>query len=95
MGRSHHFHLDQDSHSITVNVGPGRSGEVEVLLDGEVIAYQASHDAGTTLLSGQLPEKPVRPFVVRVRQAHFAPLPPRCTLELDGVEHLMPERLVV
>ncbi|MFF3322353.1 hypothetical protein [Streptomyces sp. NPDC002889] len=95
MGRSHHFHLDQGSHSITVNVGRGRSGEIELLVNGKVISYEGSHESGTTVLAGVLPEDPPRPFLVRVRQPHFAPLRLRCTLELDGVEQQMPERLLV
>ncbi|MBM4794873.1 hypothetical protein HXP44_23100 [Streptomyces sioyaensis] len=95
MGPSHHFHLDQGDHSITVNVGPGRAGEVELLVDGKVVAYQKEHSAGMNVLRGELPEEPVHPFRVLLRQPHLVPSMPRCTLELDGVEQPMPERLVL
>ncbi|WKX71377.1 hypothetical protein [Streptomyces sp. XD-27] len=95
MPRSHHFHLDHGDHSITVNVGPGRTGAVELLVNGKVIAYQREHDVGTTVLAGELPEDPVHPFRVLLHQPRLVPSGPRCALELDGVETPMPERAVV
>ncbi|MFF3542790.1 hypothetical protein [Streptomyces platensis] len=95
MGHRHHFHLDQGDHSITVNVGPGRSGEIELLVDGKVVAYQKEHRAGMNVLTGELPEEPAHPFRVLLRQPHLVPSVPRCTLELDGVKQPMPERLVL
>ncbi|MGW1887499.1 hypothetical protein [Streptomyces sp. NPDC002133] len=92
MSRNHHFHLDQGSHSITVNVGPGRHGGIELLVDGKVIAYRREHGTGTTVLSGELPDEPVRSFLVRVHQPHLVRVKPGCTVELDGVELPMPER---
>ncbi|WP_327274307.1 hypothetical protein OG609_21585 [Streptomyces sp. NBC_01224] len=68
MGHSHHLHLDQGDHSITVNVGPGRNGEIELLVHGKVVACQKQHDPGTSLLTADLPEEPARPFRVRVRR---------------------------
>ncbi|MCB5907741.1 hypothetical protein [Streptomyces pinistramenti] len=95
MGRSHHFHLDEGGHSITVNVGRGRDGEIELLVNGKVIAYREEHGPGMNVLTGELPGDPVRPFRVRVREPRLVPTGPRCTLELDGgAEQPMPERLV-
>ncbi|MFI0217258.1 hypothetical protein [Streptomyces lydicus] len=95
MGHSHHFHLDQGGHSITVNVGPGRDGEIELLVNGKVVAYQKEHSPGMNVLTGELPDQPAHPFRVLLRQPHLVPSMPRCTLELDGVEQPMPERLVL
>ncbi|UQA94408.1 hypothetical protein [Streptomyces halobius] len=95
MGHSHHFHLDRAAHSITVNIGPGRDGEIELLVDGKVVAYQKEHGRGTTALTGELPDDPVRPFRVWIREPRLVPAPPHCTLELDGVEEPMPERLLL
>ncbi|MFE7317569.1 hypothetical protein ACFU7T_31365 [Streptomyces sp. NPDC057555] len=95
MGRSHHFHLDQGNHSITVNIGPGRDGEIELLVNGKVVAYQREHGTGLNLLTGELPDDPVRLFRVRIREPRLVPAAPRCTFELDGVEYPMPERHVV
>lgn len=95
MGPRHHFHLDQGDHSITVNVGPGRSGEIELLVDGKVVAYQKHHAPGMNVLTGELPEEPAHAFRVLLRQPHLVPSVPRCTLELDGVAQPMPERLVL
>ncbi|MFF5447792.1 hypothetical protein [Streptomyces sp. NPDC012888] len=92
MARNHHFHLDHSGHSITVNVGPGRSGEVELLVDGKVIAHQREHRSGTTVLVGELPEDPVRRFRVMLHQSHLVQSRLRCTCELDGVEHTMPQQ---
>ncbi|MEV7521122.1 hypothetical protein [Streptomyces sp. NPDC091371] len=92
MSRSHHFHVDHGDHSITVNVGPGRTGEIELLVDGKVIAYRKEHEPGTTVLEGVLPEEPSHPFRIMVRQPHLVPTGPRCIWELDGVESVMPER---
>ncbi|MFJ3987721.1 hypothetical protein ACIPWY_03500 [Streptomyces sp. NPDC090032] len=95
MEHSYHFHLDKGDHSITVNVGPGRSGEIELLVNGKVVACQPGHGPGTSVLTGELPEEPTRPFRVRIREPHLALFKPRCTLELDGVEQPMPERPVL
>ncbi|MCZ7461887.1 hypothetical protein [Streptomyces sp. WMMC940] len=92
MSRNHHFHLDRGDHSITVNVGPGRTGGIELLVDGKVIAYRREHGTGTTVLNGLLPDDPAREFVVRVHQPHLVRMKPGCTLELDGMELPMPER---
>ncbi|WP_411143389.1 hypothetical protein [Streptomyces sp. x-80] len=94
-GRSHHFHLDLGDHSITVNIGPGSDGEIELLVNGKVVAYQKEHGPGVTLLTGELPDEPARPFRVRVREPHLIPSGPRSTLELDGTEWPMPERAVL
>ncbi|MFJ9849381.1 hypothetical protein [Streptomyces sp. NPDC101150] len=95
MSRSHHFHVDQEGNSITVNVGPSREGEIEVLVNGKVIAYRKIHGRGMNVLDGELPGEPAHPFRVLVREPHLVPTTPRCTLELDGVEQPMPERLVL
>ncbi|TJZ42205.1 hypothetical protein FCH28_34875 [Streptomyces piniterrae] len=95
MGHSHHFHLDRGDHSITVHVGPGRDGEIELLVDGKVVAYRKAHGRGMTVLRAELPEDPARPLRVRVREPHLVPSRPHCTLELDGVEVPMPERSFV
>ncbi|MEU9115144.1 hypothetical protein AB0D04_25985 [Streptomyces sp. NPDC048483] len=95
MSQSHHFHVDQRGHSITVNVGPGREGELELLVNGKVVAYRKEHDRGMNVLSGELPGEPAHPFRILLREPHLVPTPPRCTLELDGVEQPMPERLVI
>ncbi|MFE7775057.1 hypothetical protein ACFU5O_14365 [Streptomyces sp. NPDC057445] len=92
MARNHHFHVDQGKHSITVNVGPGRTGGIELLVNGKVIQYRREHGKGTTVLAGELPDEPVRSFLVRVHQSHLVRIKPGCTLELDGVELPMPER---
>lgn len=95
MGHSHHFHVDRGDHSITVNVGPGRDGEIELLVDGKVVAYQKQHGRGMTTLAAELPEEPPHPFRVWVREPHLVPSRPRVTLELDGSEQPMPERAMV
>lgn len=74
-----------------MNVGPGRNGEIELLVNGKVVACQPEHGPGTSLLTGELPEEPTHPFRVRIREPHLAPSKPRCTLELDDVEQPMPE----
>ncbi|MEV0373806.1 hypothetical protein AB0I10_29060 [Streptomyces sp. NPDC050636] len=95
MGHSHHFHVDRGDHSITVNIGPGRDGEIELLVDGKVVAYQKEHGRGMSTLAAELPGEPARPLLVRVREPHLVPTRPRCTLEMDGVEQPMPERALV
>ncbi|ARF56256.1 MULTISPECIES: hypothetical protein [Streptomyces] len=95
MSRSHHFHMDQLGHSITVNVGPCRDGEIELLVNGKVVAYRKEHSRGMNVLCGELPGEPSHPFRVLVREPHLVPSTPRCTLELDGIEQPMPERLVI
>ncbi|GGZ81675.1 hypothetical protein AB0P12_32695 [Streptomyces subrutilus] len=94
MNRSHHFRVDHGAHSIAVNVGPGSAGEIELLVDGEVVAYAKEHAAGTTVLTGTLPSDPGRPFRVMVRQAHIVPSALWCSWEVDGTEQHMPDRAV-
>lgn len=95
MARSHHFHVDLGDHSVTVNVGSGRGGEVELLVNGKVVGYIRERRGGLNVLTGELPDEPVRPFRVLVRQPRLLPSPVRCTLELDGVQRPLPQRPVV
>ncbi|MGP4000619.1 hypothetical protein [Streptomyces sp. 8N706] len=95
MGRSHHFRLDHAGHSITVNVGPGRTSRIELLVDGKEVFLQRGHGTGTSVLNGELPGEPPVPFRVLVHQPRLGALIPRCTLELNGVEQPIPERAAV
>ncbi|MFF3763882.1 hypothetical protein ACFYYR_07305 [Streptomyces sp. NPDC001922] len=95
MGRSHHFHLDHHGHSITVNVRPGRTSRLELLVDGKEVFRQRVQGTGTSVLTGELPGDPPVPFRVLVHQPRLGALIPRCSLEVDGVEQPMPERAMV
>ncbi|KUJ67708.1 hypothetical protein ACZ90_25955 [Streptomyces albus subsp. albus] len=92
MGPSHHFHIDQRGHSITVTVRGRRTSEIEVLVDGKEISLQRVRGKGTSVISGELPEEPPRPFRVFVHQPRIGSGIPRCTLELDDTQQPIPER---
>lgn len=92
MSRRHFFHTDRDGHSITVNVGMGTPHEVELLVDGKEVVHERPRAAGTTVMTGELPDDPPHRFSVAVHQPRFGSRVPRCRLLLDGVEEPMPER---
>ncbi|MCH0541712.1 hypothetical protein I3F58_19505 [Streptomyces sp. MUM 203J] len=92
MHGSRQFHIDIGDHSVTLNLGPGRAGWAELLVDGKVIGYVRERASRTTLVEGELAGDPVRPFTLRIRQ----PVPgigtPECTVLIDGDELRMPRR---
>ncbi|MFC0601470.1 hypothetical protein [Streptomyces palmae] len=94
MGPSHHFHIDQRGHSITVTVRNegSRTSEIEVLVDGKEISLQHVRGRGTTVVGGELPGEPPRPFRVLVHQPRLGSSVPRCTLEMDDTQQPIPER---
>ncbi|WP_031070088.1 hypothetical protein [Streptomyces sp. NRRL WC-3742] len=95
MRRRYSFHLDENGHSVTVNV---RSGtvitETELLVDGKECAFHRVHGHGVypLLLSGQLAEEPPTPLAIRLERTGASEHPLACTLELAGAHHPMPER---
>jgi len=92
--REHFFHLDQGSHSITVDVRSGHSREVELLVDGKEVGTRRERASDTVTLTGELPEDPPMPFAVRVDHLRHRTRTPACTLLLDGREISVPEREV-
>ncbi|WP_236242624.1 hypothetical protein [Streptomyces sp. CC228A] len=92
MDGSRQFHIDIGDHSVTVNLGHGRSGSAELLVDGKVIGYVRERAGRTTSVEGELAEDPVRPFTVRIRQPALGLGAPECTLEIGGDRVPMPER---
>jgi hypothetical protein len=92
MNGQHHFHLDHDGHSITVDVRSGHAREVELLVDGKAVGSRRERASDTVTLPGELPEDPPRPFEVRVDHLRHRSHPPASTLLLDGLEIPIPER---
>lgn len=95
MPRRHHFHLDHLGHSITVNVRAGVNREVEVLVDGKVVARERVRGAGWSVMTAELPNDPAQPFQIRVHQPRFGSSVPQCVLSVGDVYQTMPERSVV
>lgn len=87
MSRGHRFHLDQDGHSISVQVGRPFDG-IEVLVDGKVVAYHRGRAKGSTVLTAELPEDPPRPFRVIVEDMGGELF---CAMEASGSRFLMPQ----
>lgn len=93
MNGTRQFHIDLEGHSITVNLGPGRSGSVELLVDGKVVGYVRERTERTTVVEGELADEPVRPFTVRIQQPALGlGRPPRCSVLIEGTELPMPQR---
>ena len=90
MGRSHHFHLDVGGHSVTVNIGHGRHGAAELLVDGKETGRAEIHGSRPLTLTGELPTDPPRPVSVCITPGPGGA--PRCTAVLDGAETVMPSR---
>ncbi|MFV0131343.1 hypothetical protein ACLGI4_27150 [Streptomyces sp. HMX112] len=86
MARGHRFHLDQDGHSVSVEL-TGPSGPVEVLVDGKVVALCPGRRRGVAVLAAELPGDPPRPITVRVEDLGEVPF---CVLETSGERYLMP-----
>ncbi|MDN3293303.1 hypothetical protein QWM81_04410 [Streptomyces ficellus] len=88
MARDPRFHLDQDGHSVTVQLY-GRSGGLEVLVDGKVVAYERDWRRGGTV-PAELPGDPPRPFSITVSSAKEMGGVPFCVMETGGTRYLMP-----
>jgi hypothetical protein len=94
MSGEHHFHIDQGSHSITVDVHRGHAREVELLVDGKEVGVRSERASDAVNLPGEIPEDPPQPFAVRVEHLRHRSRTPACTLLLDGQEIPMAEREV-
>ncbi|MFE3324605.1 hypothetical protein [Streptomyces sp. NPDC059176] len=81
------FHLDQDGHSVTVQLEGGQ-GAVELLVDGKAVAHRAVRGEGLTVMTGELPGDPPRAFGVTVGDMGGELF---CALEIDGASTLMPQ----
>ena len=92
MTGQHHFHLDHDGHSITVDVRSGHAREVELLVDGKEVGSRRERASDTVTLPGELPEDPPRHFEVRVDHLRHRSRAPSSTLLLEGREISIPER---
>ncbi|MFI6106007.1 hypothetical protein [Streptomyces sp. NPDC051310] len=82
----HRFHLDQDGHSVTVLLGR-TAHDVEVLVDGKVVAARHTHGRGVTELAAELPGDPPEPVTLLVEDVDEVPL---CVLVRGGARYLMP-----
>ena len=83
MTRSHRFHLDRDGHSVSVQTGTG-SGDVELLVDGKVVAARRGHRRDVTVLAAELPGDPPQLFTVHVDRSKRAGDAPACVMETNG-----------
>ncbi|MET7272509.1 MULTISPECIES: hypothetical protein [Streptomyces] len=91
MPRTHHFHLDVGSHSVTVQTRHAPS-EAELLVDGKVVGYQRTQHRNDTLtLTAELPGDPPRPFDVTLHTGRTAERSAPCMLEIAGRRHPMAE----
>ncbi|MEV7794456.1 hypothetical protein AB0O68_21075 [Streptomyces sp. NPDC087512] len=89
MPRTQQFHLDVDSHSITVQTRHA-AHESELLVDGKVVGYQRiRHRKDAIVLRAELPGDPPRPFEVTLRTDGSAERATTCVLEIDGHRHPM------
>ncbi|MFF9866384.1 hypothetical protein ACF1G0_13280 [Streptomyces sp. NPDC013953] len=82
----HRFHLDQDGHSVTVLLGR-TAHDVEVLVDGKVVAARHTHGRGGTELAAELPGDPPEPITLLVEDVDEVPL---CVMVRGGARYLMP-----
>ncbi|MFG3152044.1 hypothetical protein ACGF7W_08345 [Streptomyces sp. NPDC048219] len=91
MPRTHHFHLDVDSHSVTVQTRRSAS-EAELLVDGKVVGYRRTrHRTDALALTAELPGDPPRPFEVTFRPGGNAEGSATCVLEIAGRSSSMAE----
>lgn len=93
MARAHHFHLEVEGHSVTVQTRRA-TRTTELLVDGKVVGYQqtpARHRPSATALTAELPGDPPKPFAVTLHTGEAAEGAPTCVLEIAGRSHPMPE----
>ncbi|MEV4332805.1 hypothetical protein AB0K02_20060 [Streptomyces sp. NPDC049597] len=89
MAGGRRFHLDQDGHSVTVQLR-GAHPEVEVLVDGKVVAQRTGPVKGTTALEAELPGDPPRPFRILIAPVEGPDGTPLCMMESAGARSPMP-----
>lgn len=87
MAAGSRFHLDQEGHSITVQL-TGVSGSIEVLVDGKVVARGSTSGAGETVLYAELPGDPPRP--VSITLGNMGGGVSLCEMDVGGTRYLMP-----
>ncbi|MDI3419184.1 hypothetical protein [Streptomyces luteolus] len=89
MATAQRFHIDQNGHSVTVQVA-GVHGAVELLVDGKVVAYRRELGRETAVLDAELPDDPPRPFRILLAPVARGGGPPLCLLESDRTRYLLP-----
>ncbi|MBA4862280.1 hypothetical protein H1V43_12955 [Streptomyces sp. PSKA54] len=83
------FHLDQDGHSVTVEVARP-SGTSEVLVDGKVVAHHRGGGQGPTVLEAELPGDPPQPISITVDDPPDRDAAPLCLMDIAGMRYVMP-----
>ncbi|RAG81388.1 hypothetical protein DN069_32950 [Streptacidiphilus pinicola] len=97
MTTRHHYHLDIDGHSVSLDLRTGftwRTEDLLLLVDGKEVGYHHQRGTGTTVLEAELPGEPPTPISVRVDHPHHGghrPHTPVCTLLTEGRKLPMPE----
>lgn len=90
MTRAHRFHVDLEGHSVTVLIEwPGR--EIEVLVDGKVVAHQRKPARDGTVLHAELPTDPPQPLTILVEDMGDTPFCSLVTPDARYRRFLMPE----
>ncbi|MET9324430.1 hypothetical protein ABZX75_30365 [Streptomyces sp. NPDC003038] len=90
MARTHRFHVDLEGHSVTVLLEwPGH--EIEVLVDGKVVAYRRKPERNGTLLHAELPTDPPQPLTILVEDMGDTPFCSLVTPDARYRRFLMPE----
>lgn len=90
MARTHRFHVDLEGHSVTVLLEwPGH--EIEVLVDGKVVAYRGKPERHGTVLHAELPTDPPQPLTILVEDMGDSPFCSLVTPDARYRRFLMPE----
>ncbi|MEU6755222.1 hypothetical protein [Streptomyces sp. NPDC046685] len=90
MSRTHRFHVDLEGHSVTVLLEwPGH--EIEVLVDGKVVAYRRRPEKRGTVLHAELPTDPPQPLTLLVEDMGDTPFCSLMTPDARYRRFLMPE----
>ncbi|MBT2448641.1 hypothetical protein J7F03_16390 [Streptomyces sp. ISL-43] len=90
MARTHRFHVDLEGHSVTVVLEwPGH--EIEVLVDGKVVAHRRKPARNGTVLRAELPTDPPQPLTVLIEDMGSTPFCSLMTPDARYRRFLMPE----
>ncbi|WP_223166267.1 ABC transporter permease subunit [Nonomuraea sp. SYSU D8015] len=72
MAHRHHFHLELDGYSVTVDADR-HPGETELLVNGKVVGYERLHGRqhrSKTMLAAELPGDPPQPFSISLNRRY-------------------------
>jgi hypothetical protein len=92
MVRCRQFHCRHGSHSITVTVRRGHAQDIELLVDGQEVAFIRERAGAAVTLDAVILDDPPQFFRVRIEHLRHRSHGPVCTALFEGSEQAMAQR---